>query len=79
MADDPSGELHEPAVQPVSCDLAPGIHRQRLVVEGLRESPISAEEIRLYLSELSDVLEMKLLLDPVTHRSDTYGWAGWVH
>ncbi len=22
---------------------------------------------------------MTLLLEPVTHRSDRYGWAGWVH
>jgi S-adenosylmethionine decarboxylase len=22
---------------------------------------------------------MRLLGEPVTHRSDTYGWAGWVH
>jgi S-adenosylmethionine decarboxylase len=22
---------------------------------------------------------MKRLNDPVTHRSDQYGWAGWVH
>jgi S-adenosylmethionine decarboxylase len=22
---------------------------------------------------------MKVLTDPVTHLSETYGWAGWVH
>jgi S-adenosylmethionine decarboxylase len=22
---------------------------------------------------------MKALMDPVTHRSDRYGWAGWIH
>jgi S-adenosylmethionine decarboxylase len=22
---------------------------------------------------------MKTLLSPVTHRSDKYGWAGWIH
>jgi S-adenosylmethionine decarboxylase len=22
---------------------------------------------------------MRLLLEPVTHRSECYGWAGWVH
>lgn len=60
-------------------DLAPAIHRQRLVIEGVCTAPISADEIRSYLSELSDVCEMKLLIEPVTHRSDAYGWAGWVH
>ena len=22
---------------------------------------------------------MKTLLEPITHRSDTYGWSGWIH
>jgi hypothetical protein len=60
-------------------DLAPEIYRQRLVIEGLVEAPIGAQQIEQYLSELSDVLEMVTLLAPVTHQSDTYGWAGWIH
>jgi hypothetical protein len=60
-------------------DLAPTIYRQRLVVEGTCRAPITEERICSYLSKLSDVCEMRLLLEPVTHRSDRYGWAGWVH
>jgi S-adenosylmethionine decarboxylase len=60
-------------------DLAPEIYRQRLVVEGLVSAPIGSEQIKRYLSQLSDVLEMVTLLEPVTHQSDTYGWAGWIH
>lgn len=60
-------------------DLAPMIHRQRLVVEGRCPEPISDVQIREYLRELSDVCEMDILLDPITHCSDLYGWAGWVH
>lgn len=60
-------------------DLAPEIHRQRLVVEGLVHEPITAERITTYLSGLSGVLGMITLLDPVTHQSDRYGWAGWIH
>lgn len=60
-------------------DLAPMICRQRLVVEGTCESPIGDREIRTYLSRLTDACEMQLLLEPITHRSDRYGWAGWVH
>lgn len=60
-------------------DLAPTIHRQRLVVEGVPARPISDADIRRYLTELTAVTDMVLLLDPVTHRSPTYGWAGWVH
>jgi S-adenosylmethionine decarboxylase len=60
-------------------DLAPSIHRQRLVVEGTCREPIGAEQIAEYLTGLSDVCGMQTLMAPVTHRSDEYGWAGWIH
>ncbi len=60
-------------------DLAPEIFRQRLVVEGLVTAPIQAAQIEDYLSRLSGELEMVTLLPPVTHQSDRYGWAGWIH
>jgi hypothetical protein len=60
-------------------DLAPGLVRQRLVVEGLVDAPINEAAIARYLRELSEVCEMDLLQGPVTHRSPRYGWAGWVH
>lgn len=60
-------------------DLAPEIFRQRLVIEGLVDEAIGSEQIVAYLSQLSDELGMITLLAPVTHRSDRYGWAGWIH
>ncbi|NTW62245.1 hypothetical protein HGB25_02445 [Candidatus Saccharibacteria bacterium] len=60
-------------------DLAPEIHRQRLVVEGYPGRVITDDDIKKYLSDLSSCLGMKQLIEPVTHRSDVYGWAGWVH
>lgn len=60
-------------------DLAPEIFRQRLIIEGLVEAPIGPEQIVTYLSRLSDALGMITLLEPVTHQSDRYGWAGWIH
>ncbi len=60
-------------------NLAPSIHRQRLVIEGYPSEPVTDEHIKQYLSELSRVLDMTELLSPVTHRSDLYGWAGWIH
>jgi hypothetical protein len=60
-------------------DLAPMIHRQRLVVEGTCPRPIDAATIEDYLSQLSVVTDMTTLITPVTHRSDMYGWAGWIH
>jgi hypothetical protein len=60
-------------------DLAPAIYRQRLVIEGYPTFVISDEHIREYLSELSVVTDMVTLIEPVTHCSDRYGWAGWIH
>jgi S-adenosylmethionine/arginine decarboxylase-like enzyme len=60
-------------------DLAPRILRQRLVIEGYPAKEISAEQIRDYLAQLSEVTGMVKLLDPVTHQSPLYGWAGWIH
>ncbi len=62
-------------------DLAPQIHRQRLVIEGYPKSAenLTAEKIKEYLRKLSDVTEMITLIDPITHRSDLYGEAAWIH
>jgi uncharacterized protein YbcC (UPF0753/DUF2309 family) len=60
-------------------DLAPMIYRQRMVIEGFPAQPISDEHIKDYLVKLSTQLKMKTLIEPVTHRSDLYGWAGWIH
>jgi hypothetical protein len=60
-------------------DLAPEILRQRLVIEGVPARPVDEALIRSYLSELSRAVDMVQLLEPVTHRSDLYGWAGWIH
>lgn len=60
-------------------DLAPSIYRQRLVIEGYPAKPISDTQIKDYLSKLSDIIDMVALIDPVTHLSDSYGWAGWIH
>ncbi|TYP87221.1 S-adenosylmethionine decarboxylase [Blastococcus xanthinilyticus] len=60
-------------------ELAPEIHRQRLVIEGIPAQPVDDAQIRAYLSALSREVDMVQLLEPVTHRSDLYGWAGWIH
>jgi hypothetical protein len=60
-------------------DLAPPIFRQRVVIEGRCDRPITGEDIATYLEKLSEVCEMTALIAPVTHRSDLYGWAGWIH
>lgn len=77
-ADNPT-LLGESVTSAEMVDLAPEIYRQRLVVEGLVDRPIERHEIVEYLSSLSKVLDMITVLDPVTHESDLYGWAGWIH
>jgi S-adenosylmethionine decarboxylase len=68
----------EPQVSPTP-DLAPMIHRQRLVLEGTMRRPIDDAMIRDYLRRLGTVTDMVVLTEPVTHQSPLYGWAGWVH
>jgi hypothetical protein len=60
-------------------DLAPNIYRQRLVIEGLVVAPIGPELIEDYLDQLSHVLDMTTVLSPITHQSEKFGWAGWIH
>lgn len=60
-------------------DLAPQILRQRLVVEGYPSASISDSQIKDYLKQLADVTDMVTLIEPVTHSSDKFGWAGWTH
>lgn len=60
-------------------DLAPSIFRQRLVIEGTCREALGDVEIRTYLHRLSEVCGMRALMDPVTHRSERFGWAGWIH
>lgn len=67
-----------PAPEPMP-DLAPMILRQRLVIEGIPDRPLTDQAICRYLVELGDVCDMVVLTEPVTHRSDKFGWAGWVH
>jgi S-adenosylmethionine decarboxylase len=63
----------------IMADLAPMILRQRLFIEGTCPEPIDGEQIKRYLTGLSEVTGMTVLIDPVTHRSDLHGWAGWIH
>ena len=60
-------------------DLAPTIHRQRLVVEGYPTFVITDDHIKEYLQKLSVVTDMITIIEPVTHVSEMYGWAGWIH
>ena len=47
--------------------------------EGKCDQPITDSQIKEYLSKLSVALDMKTLIEPVTHKSEKFGWAGWIH
>jgi hypothetical protein len=64
---------------PAYRDLAPTILRQRMVVEGYPAYVITDEHIKGYLRGLSAVTDMITIIEPVTHVSERYGWAGWIH
>lgn len=64
---------------PTFRDLAPSILRQRLVVEGYPGFVITDAHIKDYLKRLSEVTGMITIIEPVTHVSELYGWAGWIH
>jgi hypothetical protein len=60
-------------------ELAPSIFRQRLIIEGTYKEIVGSKEIKNYLKNLSNILKMKTLLEPLTHKSKKYGWAAWIH
>lgn len=60
-------------------NLAPHIFRKRLIIEGTTEINLTEQIIRDYLKALTYMLGMIPLTEPVMHRSEKYGWAGWIH
>lgn len=60
-------------------DLAPEIYRQRLVIEGYPTAILTDMQIKEYLTRLSTEIGMTTIMEAVTHRSDTYGEAAWIH
>ena len=60
-------------------NLAPQIYRQRLVIEGTVKSVISSSSLKEYLNTLSEKIGMITVMPAITHRSEAYGEAGWIH
>ena len=50
-----------------------------MIIEGFPSQVITDVQIRDYLSKLSETLNMRTLIEPVTHKSEKFGWAGWIH
>ena len=60
-------------------NLAPGLIRQRIIIEGTTNKIVEPEQIKKYLFELSKVVNMVVLSDPVAYSAHEDGYGGWIH
>jgi S-adenosylmethionine decarboxylase len=60
-------------------DLAPDICRQRMIVEGILHNPFGPEEMAIYSTEISKVLDMTPVSKPTTDYADGYGYCCFMH
>ena len=59
-------------------DLAPMITRRRLIIEALIDDNITEELIKQYMIDLSQVMNMTIVLMPTTNNVETYGWSAYM-
>lgn len=60
-------------------NLAPGLVRQRLLIEGTTEKIVEPEQIKRYLIELAKVTKMEVLSGPYAYSAHDMGFGGWIH
>lgn len=60
-------------------NLAPGLVRQRIIIEGTTKEIVKPDEIKKYLMALSKVVNMTVLSDPVAYTAHEDGYGGWIH
>jgi len=60
-------------------NLAPGLVRQRLIIEGTTEKIVEPKQIGKYLVELAKVSKMEILSGPFAYSAHELGFGGWVH
>ena len=65
-------------------NLAPGLVRQRVVIECTTDEPVGAELMRSYLIELAKIVEMTPLAEPFVYPAhcsvpEASGWGAWQH
>ena len=60
-------------------DLAPDICRQRVIVEGILHNPFTSENQIRFCKEISVVLNMTPVSEPVIDFAEEYGWCCFMH
>ena len=60
-------------------ELAPAIHRQRMIIEGTLSSPLEPEAMSDYVMKITDVLNMTYVTAPILNYDEKYGWCAYMH
>lgn len=60
-------------------NLAPGLVRQRVIMEGTTKKIVEPEQIKDYLEKLAEVTKMEKLSGPYAYSAHDMGWGGWIH
>jgi len=60
-------------------NLAPGLIRQRVIIEGTTATIVQPDDIKKYLKALADVCKMEILSEPEAHSAHDMGYGGWIH
>lgn len=60
-------------------NLAPGLVRQRLIIEGTTVKIVEPEKIKEYLNELANICDMEKLSGPYAYTAHNMGYGGWIH
>ena len=59
-------------------DLAPNIIRRRLVIEGITTELLSVEQITKYMIDLSTIMNMTIVTEPLTKYVKEYGFSAYM-
>ncbi len=60
-------------------NLAPGLVRQRVIMEGTAEKIVQPAQIKDYLLKLAEVTKMEVLSAPLAYSAHDMGFGGWIH
>jgi len=60
-------------------NLAPGLIRQRIIVEAVTDHLVTPKEMKDYLLKLSEVVGMRPLSKPFAYSAEDMGYGGWIH
>ena len=60
-------------------ELAPSIHRQRMIIEGTLLNALKPEDMSAYVMKITKVLNMTYVTAPILNYDEKYGWCAYMH